>query len=119
MIFAKDMAKMTAFYRDGIGLALRPERSYADWSEFDAGGVTFALHRIPAHIADTLTIETPPVARAETPIKLFFITEDIAAARVRLMALGGVMDDIARDDGELRCGGVDPEGNVFTISEAR
>lgn len=118
MVFAKDMQRMTAFYRDGLRLKFLADKSTSDWSEFDAGGVVFALHEIPAHIAQTIHITQPPKARAATPIKLFFDADDLHAARERLIALGGVMDDVNDHLGVPSCGGLDPEGNVFTLMQA-
>jgi predicted enzyme related to lactoylglutathione lyase len=115
MVFAKDMQRMTAFYRDGIGLRFLADKSTPDWSEFDAGGVKFALHEIPGHIARGIHVAQPPKAREGTPIKLFFETEDIATARQTLIALGGIMDEVDGRLGFPSCSGLDPEGNVFTL----
>lgn len=115
MVFATDMQRMTAFYRDGVGLRFLSDVSKPDWSEFDAGGVKFSLHEIPARLAQDIQIAQPPQARSATPIKLFFETDDLAAARQRSSALGGVMGDVHERLGFPACDGVDPEGNVFTL----
>ncbi len=114
MIFAKDMERMIAFYRDGLGLRLLPETRQDGWVEFDAGGVLLALHAIPAHIAATIDIATPPRAREDTPIKLVFEAADIATARTHLIAHGAVMFEPRTSGG---CDGLDPEGNVFQVVE--
>ena len=82
MIFVLDMERMAAFYRDGFGLRVVEETRQDGWLGLDAGGVLLGLHAIPADIASTIEIATPPEAREETPIKLLFETTDIAAARV-------------------------------------
>jgi predicted enzyme related to lactoylglutathione lyase len=110
IIFVKDMRRMTAFYRDGVGLRLQSETN-GDWVEFEAGGA-LALHAIPAGIAQGIVIADPPRARSETPIKLVFQTADVEAAREHLKAHGAVMSE-PRSSGA--CDGVDPEGNVFQI----
>jgi catechol 2,3-dioxygenase-like lactoylglutathione lyase family enzyme len=112
MIFAKDLARMTAFYRDGLGLREIPESRQDGWVEFDAGGTLLALHEIPAHIAANIEIETPPEARSETPIKLVFESEEVEAARAHLISHGAVMFEPRAWGG---CDGLDPEGNVFQI----
>jgi catechol-2,3-dioxygenase len=112
MIFAKDMERMTAFYRDGLGLRVIPETRENGWVELDAGGALLALHEIPSHIAATIEIATPPQARAETPLKLVFEAADVAAARAHLIAHGAVMFE-PRASGS--CDGLDPEGNVFSV----
>lgn len=112
MIFAKDMAVMTAFYRDGLGLRMRLDRSRGDWVEFEAGGSLLALHAIPPEIAKDIDIKSPPERRSETPIKLIFETDDLDGARAHLTRHGAVMDQ-PRSRGS--CDGLDPEGNVFSI----
>jgi catechol 2,3-dioxygenase-like lactoylglutathione lyase family enzyme len=115
MIFAKDMQRMTAFYRDGIGLRLLEERSKEGWAELDAGTVVLALHAIPAEIAKEISVTSPPKQRDTTPIKLIFRTADVAQARAHLIEHGAVMFE-PRPWGA--CDGMDPEGNVFQIVKA-
>jgi len=112
MIFAKNMERMTAFYRDGLGLRVMPETHQSGWVEFDAGGALLALHAIPAHIAETIDIATPPEARAKTLLKLVFETADVAAACAHLVSHGAVMFEPSASGG---CDGLDPEGNVFQV----
>jgi catechol 2,3-dioxygenase-like lactoylglutathione lyase family enzyme len=114
MIFVKDVDRMTAFYRDGLGLRHLTEESSEGWAKFDAGGAELALHQIPEHIARDIEITDPPSAREDTPIKLVFETEDLEAARAHLSAQGAVMMEPANP---RRCDGLDPEGNVFTIRQ--
>ena len=42
MVRVSDMERSVRFYRDTLGLALRFQTP--DWSEFDTGGTTLALH---------------------------------------------------------------------------
>jgi predicted enzyme related to lactoylglutathione lyase len=116
MIFAKDLARLTAFYRDLLGLPVVNAESQPGWVVFDAGGARFALHEIPAAIAAGITITDPPAVRESTPIKLVFATDDLEAACARLEA-GGATLRPARAPGWRD--GVDPEGNVFQIKRAR
>jgi catechol 2,3-dioxygenase-like lactoylglutathione lyase family enzyme len=115
MIFAKDMQRMTAFYRHGIGLRLLEERSKEGWAELDAGAVVLALHGIPGEIAKDIQVTIPPKQRGNTPIKLIFRTADVAQARAHLIEHGAVMFE-PRPSGA--CDGMDPEGNVFQIVKA-
>jgi predicted enzyme related to lactoylglutathione lyase len=116
MIFVKDMERMTAFYRDGMGLRLLPEATQEGWVEFQAGGSTLALHAIPSHIAKDIDITDPPQAREQTPIKLVFETPDLEAARGHLIAQGAVMHPPRHAGSQAgNCDGLDPEGNVFQI----
>lgn len=113
IIFAKDLERMTAFYRDGLGLRVLPERSLPGWVELEAGACLVALHAIPEEIARGIEITDPARPRSENAIKLVFVTPDLAAARAHLLAHGAVMGE-ARSWGA--CDGLDPEGNVFQIS---
>jgi catechol 2,3-dioxygenase-like lactoylglutathione lyase family enzyme len=112
IVFAKDLERMTAFYRDGLGLRPMPKTSSEGWVELDAGDSSLALHAIPAEIAKDIAIANPPWARASTPIKLVFQTDDLGAARAQLKAHWAVMSEPV---GSGACDGVDPEGNVFQI----
>jgi predicted enzyme related to lactoylglutathione lyase len=112
MIFNRDMERMTAFYRDGLGLTPLTTESSDGWLEFDAGGVTLALHAIPAQIAKGIEVINPPAARERTPIKLVFEVVDIEVARVHLIQNGAVM---SKPSAWGSCDGTDPEGNVFQI----
>ena len=95
MLFVRDVAARTAFYRDVLGLAVRAETE--GWAEFDG----FGLHRAQGDGA------TGSV-REETPVKLVFDAEVAHLERLGVRLLrrpwGGV-------------DGVDPEGNVFGIVE--
>ena len=109
MIFAKDLDRMTRFYRDGLGLASAREED--GWVELD--GV--ALHAVPPTIAAGIAITEPPVARESTPIKLVFEVAELATARTHLASHGAVMFE-PRPWGT--CDGLDPEGNVLQIVQA-
>jgi hypothetical protein len=104
---------MAAFYREGLGLTLLPERSKEGWVVLDAGGAQIALHVIPEHIARDIEITAPPQERTETPIKLVFQTADMDTACARLEKLGAKVFP-ARASGSRD--GVDPEGNIFNLT---
>ena len=116
MVFAKDMPRMRTFYRDVIGLVPVDETEADQWLRFDAGGCFLALHAIPAAIAKDIEITQPPQARSDTPIKLTFHADDVDAARARLIAHGAQMLEVRRFGSLSLCDGLDPEGNVFQIS---
>jgi len=111
MLFVKDLGEMTAFYRDLIGFHPILETSRDDWIEFDAGGAAFALHAIPRHIADSIEIAAPPVARDSESCKLIFAVDDPEVEQARLLAAGVTF--LQRPWGGWDV--VDPEGNVFGI----
>jgi catechol 2,3-dioxygenase-like lactoylglutathione lyase family enzyme len=113
IVFAKDMQRMTAFYRDALGLRPLPERAQEDWVVFATGGAELALHRIPEQHAQHIQLTNPPRERAEMPLKLAFFTADLAAARARSIAHGAVMYELQSWG---TCDGLDPEGNRFQLA---
>ena len=113
LIFAKDIDRLIAFYRDGLGLRLLDRSS--GWARFDAGGTSLALHAIPAEIAARIEMTDPPRARSDMPIKLVFETDNVTTALAHLEAHGAVMFE---PRSETSCDGLDPEGNVFQIARA-
>jgi len=117
ILFANDMEKMTPFYEAIIGLRRvgTPEDS-DDFVALDAGGVHLCLHRIPEQYARDVEVAIPPVAREGTPIKVCFHSPDVRHARGVLESRGARLGPV-REFGNLHvCDGIDPEGNVFQIS---
>ena len=115
MLYVKDLKRMRRFYADMLGV--QPvNQEWADvWAAFDTGGARFALHAIPAAIANGIQIASPPSPREKDPVKLIFEVQDVEAERARLESLG--IQTLRRSwqkPGEA-CDAVDPEGNVFQI----
>src|SRR5262245_24419521 len=110
ILFVKDLAHMEAFYGHVLGLKPIPETRSHGWIELDAGGTRLALHAMPEEVASTITIDEPPKAREENPVKLVFHAHDVDAERARLIAAGVTMLP-TKPWGA--CDGLDPEGNVF------
>jgi extradiol dioxygenase family protein len=111
LIYVKDLPRMRAFYSEMLGVKPSNDTWTDSWTEFDAGGVQFALHAIPAEIASQIEITSPPRARGQNPVKLIFEVDDVDAERGRLELLGITM--VQRPWGAWD--GIDPEGNVFGI----
>jgi catechol 2,3-dioxygenase-like lactoylglutathione lyase family enzyme len=111
MLFVVDLERMTAFYRDVVGLRPIEATRLQDWVEFETqGGAPFALHAIPAHIASGGKAPSPP-PREQASCKLIFATRDLAAARARLEAAGAAILDRPWGGWDA----VDPEGNVIGV----
>lgn len=108
---------MTTFYRDVLGLSpLRIADDDAGFVSLDAGAIALCLHAIPSRAAKDITVSSPPKWRDSTPIKLCFRTDDVASLRDELSARRANMGP-AKQFGDLcLCDGVDPEGNVFQLS---
>ncbi len=101
ILFTANMDRMVAFYRDVLGLKLKTNDK--GWKEFEAGGCNVALHGGKAEIG----------AR---PPKLQFDVKDVAATREMLVARGAKMGKVSSKDGLDLCGGKDPDGNPFALS---
>jgi predicted enzyme related to lactoylglutathione lyase len=116
MIYVKDFPRMKEFYSEMLGSKPINQEWTDSWAEFDAGGARFALHAIPADIAQGIKISTPPVPRERDPIKLIFRVDDVRAERARLESLGITMLNRPWQNPAESCEGIDPEGNIFRVS---
>jgi predicted enzyme related to lactoylglutathione lyase len=101
VLFTPDMPRLTAFYRDVLGLPLRVDEP--EWKEFDAGGCGIALHNGTSAVG-------------KRPPKLNFWSEDVAATRDALVARGANLGKVMSGPGLTRGEGKDPDGNHFQIS---
>jgi catechol 2,3-dioxygenase-like lactoylglutathione lyase family enzyme len=111
LIFVKDLDRMTAFYRDVVGLRPIAETRMDDWVEFEAGPVRLGLHRIPPQIAETIRIADPPAPRESSVTKMIFQVADVDAEAERLRNLN--VPVLVRAWGGRDF--VDPEGNVLGL----
>jgi len=100
ILFTNQMDKMTAFYRDVIGL--RQVTDEKGWREFDAGGVTVALH------------SGPPSPGRKGP-KIVFQAKDVAAMREALVKRGAKFGKVSAGEFHL-CNAKDPDGNPIQLS---
>jgi predicted enzyme related to lactoylglutathione lyase len=112
MLFVKDLGRMSAFYRDVLGLTPNEETRLDDWVEFGPGA--FSLHAIPSAIAAGIQIESPPRPREQGGVKLTFEVRDVAATLTTIEAMG--LPLLRRPWGGTEA--VDPEGNVFALQAA-
>ena len=65
LIYVKDLDRMAAFYGEILGLQAIESTRTESWVEFEAGGIRFGLHAIPAAIAEGIEIASPPRARED------------------------------------------------------
>lgn len=115
-IYALDMQRLAGFYEAILGM--RRLHSVPELVVLQSQDVQLIVHAIPAHIAATLSISTPPERREDTALKFFFTVPSIAAARTQAAALGGeVMQETWSGPGFRVCNAVDPEGNIFQVRE--
>ena len=114
MLFVKDLDRMTAFYRDVLGLQPVEETRLENWVEFRGDGVTFSLHAIPSAIAP-IRIDSPPRPREQSSAKLTFAVQNVDATLKKIEQMG--LPLLRRPWSCTEA--VDPEGNVFAVNAAR
>lgn len=101
VLFTANTDAMVAFYRDVLGL--KPKSREKGWLTFDAGSCEIALHRGKSAVG----------AR---PPKLGFDVKDVAATREALIQRGAKMGKLQSDGKLMLCGGKDPDGNPFGLT---
>ena len=111
MLFVKDLVRMTAFYRDVLGLQPLEKTRLENWVEFEGDGVRFSLHAIPVAIATGIHIESPPRPHEQGGTKLTFTVQDVDATLNKIEQMG--LPLLRRPWGATDA--VDPEGNVFAL----
>lgn len=117
ILFAKNMDLMVSFYEDVLKLPrIAPPDDSAVFVSFDVGAAQLALHEIPQAHAQNIAISDPPVARGNTPIKLAFGAADVTRVCAELESRGAAMGPVQKFGSLHICDGMDPEGNIFQIS---
>ncbi len=104
IVFAQDMRKLEAFYRDVLGL--EPKITPDDprtWLEFHAGACSLALHN-------------GGQAGTGRPPKIVFYAPDVEAARTELNARGANFGRVIHAGEFTFSNGTDPEGNALQLS---
>src|SRR5437868_791005 len=89
ILFTAQMEAMTAYYRDVLGL--KQITNEKGWREFDAGGVTVALHSGPA-------------SPGKKGPKIVFQAKDVAALRETLVKRGAKFGKVSTGEFHL-CNG--------------
>lgn len=110
--FVSDMARSVEFYRDVIGLPLKFESS--EWSEFETGGTSFALH--PAGSAD-LDLTTPRHLPAGS-MQIGVAVDDLDAFHQRMNELNVACMQPPKDEdfGARLARYTDPDGLQINVS---
>lgn len=114
VLYAKDMDKVAAFYAAvlGLGEVGRDDEHVL----LDSRAFQLVVRRIPADVAATIPIASPPARRADAVLKLVYFVSSIADVCASVPAHGGVMDEAAKGwsfHGWNVWDGLDPEGNVI------
>jgi len=116
ILYVQDVRRLTAFYRDVLGLAL-VEEIEGEWTVLKAGNCEIALHRVgkPYRVADASSWKVESNAKM-----VMTVDRDLAELRAELVRQGVAMRPIKSYPpltGPL-CDGEDPEGNMFQLAQS-
>jgi GrpB-like predicted nucleotidyltransferase (UPF0157 family)/predicted enzyme related to lactoylglutathione lyase len=115
-IYAKDVERLARFYELILGASRLHESS--DMIVVQSPDIQLVVHRMPPHIASSVTIQSPPGPRHDTALKFFFTVPGIAATRSAAADLGGeVFNEQWQGPGFVVCNARDPEGNIFQVRQ--
>lgn len=118
LIYARDLARVAAFYRDVLSLAV--DHADDDHQVLTSVDAEVTVHGIPEVVGATIEIATPPVVRESAAITPYFVVESLAAAREAAHRLGGAVFEEEWDGPGYRARhAFDPEGNVLQLREPR
>jgi Glyoxalase-like domain len=117
VLYAKDLPRLAEFYSAVTGLQVQTMRE--GFAVLGQPPSQLVIVRIPRRIAEWISIETPPVRREETPIKLVFSVADIHAARKCAAERSGTVNPIGGEwefEGAKVCDGHDPGGWTMVLT---
>ncbi len=118
VIFAKDVARVAAFYAQVLTLeAVEEEVSHI---RLVGRACELVVHAIPEAIREGIEISDPPRLRGETPFKPVYVVADLDAVRQGAEATGGGLhpaESAWSFRGATVLDGWDPEGNVVQFKQ--
>ncbi|MEC8813751.1 MAG: glyoxalase/bleomycin resistance/dioxygenase family protein [Pseudomonadota bacterium] len=115
-VYAVDATRVARFYQNVVGMEILHERE--DLIVLQSPDIQLLVHKIPAAIANGISIEVPPIRRENTALKFFFTVQSLDSARNSAGEYNGEISNETWDGpGFIACNGIDPEGNVFQIRE--
>lgn len=118
VIYAKDVARISAFYASVAGLAIM--HAEAGYASLESASLQLFIVAMNPDVAARVRIEEPPVPRENTALKFIFPVASIGAARQLAAEAGGMLKPAGAEwafNGYRHCDGHDPEGNVFQLRE--
>ena len=118
VLYAKDVARVSAFYLQTLGLSVAHEE--ADHVVLESPVLQLVVLQIPEPLASQIVVTSPPERRTDAAIKLSFVVPGIEAIRALVQRLGGELNPAERIwayRGFRHCDGQDPEGNVLQFRE--
>jgi len=118
VLYAKDLGRVSEFYAAVAAMAVT--ESASGHVTMESNGFQLVVVAVPRHIAATIHVQSPPIRREATPIKLIFFVQSIEAAAAKVAQLGGQMNPAEQSwqfQGAAVLDGHDPEGNVFQLRQ--
>ncbi len=115
IIFVSDMDRSVRFYRDVLGFALRFDSP--EWTEFETGGTTLALHITPRAADVTEPVTSSPPGRCQFGISV----DDLEAFHDGLVQrdVPCLQPPRVETHGVKLAKYADPDGLPFSVSERR
>ena len=116
LIYAKDLALLASFYRHLLSMS--EVHASDELVVLRSPDAELIVHQIPAHIAATFVVESPPVLREDTAIKPFFAVASFSEAQARATSMGGALFGPQHEGPGFRItNAYDPEGNIMQLRE--
>ncbi len=116
LIYAKDLARLASFYRQLLSMV--QVHSSDELVVLRSPDLELIVHQIPAHIAETIVVDSPPVPRGDAAIKPFFAVSSFAEAQAHATSLGGALFGTQYEGPGFRItNAYDPEGNIIQLRE--
>jgi predicted enzyme related to lactoylglutathione lyase len=119
VLFVKDLEKAADFYSTALGMVVVGSDEHH--SVLSCHGFDLVVHRIPEHIARSITLAQPPARRVGGAIRLDFPVESVEKSRAKARTLGGAIDEAPPEWADKAANlflGYDPEGNLFGVRSA-
>jgi predicted enzyme related to lactoylglutathione lyase len=115
-LYVKDPARLASFYEAVLGMVRL--RVTDELIVLQSPQIQLIIHAIPASIAATIVITSPPRKRENSAMKFFFTVPSLEAAQEIASTLGGeVYPEQWNGPGFRVRNACDPEGNVFQVRE--
>lgn len=122
VLYAKNVTALKHFYQNLLALNDKSVHVAPDHVAINTPAFQLVLVEVPADVAESIVIESPPRIRSEVSVKLVFDVPSIKDARVVSAHYGGEVWPEAREwdfDAFRVCDGRDPEGNVIQLRQQR
>jgi catechol 2,3-dioxygenase-like lactoylglutathione lyase family enzyme len=114
ILYVRDVELLRSFYQTHFGFPV-VEKIENEWVVLRAGEIEIAFHRVGEPYRERLNHRNASNAKI-----VFSVESGLSELREKLLSAGVRMRDLKRYEGfaQLMCDGVDPEGNVFQLSQA-